>query len=65
MYIFNKNYMHIKILTINVLYILLYTETIISILDTFGNTFNSKLKYFFDFKFLSPKNQVKCIREIS
>ena len=42
-----------------------YTETIISILDTFGNTFNSKLKYFFDFKFLSPKNQVKCIREIS
>ena len=45
--------------------LLYYTDTLITILDTFENTFNSKKKYFFDFKFLSPKNQVKCICEIS
>ena len=45
--------------------VLLYTDTLITILDTFEKTFNSKKKYFFDFKFQSTKNQVKCIREIS
>ena len=39
----------------------MFTERLRCISNTYLNTFKLKKNIFFDFKFLSPKNLLKCI----